>query len=491
MAWLSSIVDHLFPDALFYALTILVFIFGLVKCCRPVLRNAGALRRATDLLKEGAKAKLGRPVWTDQSFLGKRLMPVWRAFLQSADVGAASGVAVDVADFVHDDVIIHGPGKATLADVIPGLCTSLGILGTFVGLSMGLSGLDLMEVTSYIQLTSGIALAFNTSIVGIIASMLFNILYRYANGKAQSAIDQFATAFYSYAIHQPPDALTQILTYEKEQSGVLAQFGEEMGGRLSGEIQHAISSAMAPVTRSMEEFLSAATQAQIDGLDYIVARFVDRMNSSLDNQLHRLSAALSETADGQLSAQEKLRHAVDAIGDLTQGVTEVHAASDQVVAKFAAYVGSMNDAYRSVNDTQADTQGLLSEISDASARQSKYLSALQEYQAKLQGSFQDYTLWTDKYVGGLEEQTLAQNASLERIAMEMRASSELLRGSYESFTESIQLGLANALGLFEDNMQTLIRQVNGTLADVQSTMGQLEGTIKRATEVAKTGREVN
>lgn len=491
MTWLSTISEHLFPDAVFYVLTVLVFLFGLLKCCQPVLRNGSALRRAADLLKEGAKAKLGRPVWTDQSFLGKRLMPIWRSFLQSADMGAASGIAVDVADFVHDDNIIHGPGKATLADVIPGLCTSLGILGTFVGLSMGLSGLDLMEVTSYIQLTSGISLAFYTSIVGIIASMLFNIINRYAIGKTRQAIDDFTAAFYSYAIHQPPDAVTQILTYEKEQAGVLAQFGEEIGGRLSGEIQHAISSAMAPVTRSMDEFLKAATQAQIDGLDYIVARFVDRMNSSLDNQLHRLSDALTETADGQLHAQEKLRHAVDAIGDLTRGVADVHSASDQVVAKFAEYVGSMGNAYRNVSDTQADTQSLLTQISESSTRQAKYLSALQEYQAKLQGSFQDYTVWTDKYVGGLEEQTLAQNGALERIAMEMRASSELLRGSYESFTESIQLGLANALGLFEENMQGLVRQVNGTLADIQQTMGQLEGTIKRATQVAKAEQEVS
>lgn len=479
MAEVLKILDYVFPDGIIYGLTAIIFLMGIFKCCRPVLRNAGLLRRARESLKEGAKVKLSRPVWSEPNFLGKKLQPTWRAYLQSAELGAANGIGSDVADYIHDDSIITDPGKASLADVIPGLCTSLGILGTFLGLSMGLSDLDVLDVSSIAQLTSGIAFAFNTSIVGIIASMLFNIIYRYAVGKARASLDSFVTTFYACGVAQPPDPTTQILAIEREQSAALAQFTEDMSARMGEEIQRAISVAMSPVQRSMHEFMDAATRAQVEGLDQVVTRFVERMNQILHDKLLALSQAMSETAEGQMHTQEKLHGIVASIGDLSQRVVEVHGISEQVIAKYAEYVTDMSKAYQKIGETQEEANDLLAEISDASTRQTKYLSALQEYQTKLQASFRDYTIWTDQFTGGLEERTAAQNASVERISAEMHASSEQLRGAYASFTEAIELGLANALGLFDENMQKLMRQVNTTLKEIQATMGELEGSHRR------------
>ena len=491
MQFFLDLATDLFPDGVIYLLIAMVFVVGVFKCCRPLFRNAGALRRGARLLVESTKAKNPRPSWNDPDFLGKRLQPIWRQFLQSTDVARSKGVMTDVADYIDDDTIVDGLGKSSLADMIPGLCTSLGILGTFVGLVMGLEGLDLMDIDSYLQLTSGISIAFYTSIVGIIASLVFNIINRMAVGRAQAALDHFISTFYKHAIPQPVDASTQILTYEREQADALSQFAEDMSVRMAGEINHAISTAMSPVQRSMEDFLNVATRAQVDGLDYVVARFIDRMNVALEGQLHRLGEALAQTAEGQFQAHQDLRGAVESISGLTQSVTEVQGISEQLIQKFAAYTTDMENAYKQVSITQNDAVELLEAMSQSSTRQARYLSALQEYQAKLQESFQDYTLWTDKFVGGLEERTAAQNETLEQISMEMRASSDLLRGAYKSFVESIELGLANALGLFDENMQNLTHQMHGTLSDIQETMISLEAAMKRASQTATEMREVN
>ncbi len=486
-----AFLNHLFPDGLIYGLTVLVFLIGVFRCSRPVYRSAAALRHAARLLQEGAKAKLARPVWSDQDFLGKPLRGPWRAFLHSASVAGEHGQPCDVADFVEENAIIFLPGRAALADFIPGVCTSLGILGTFVGLYMGLTGLDVMNIESYTQLTEGISLAFMTSIVGLICSLLFNFINRLAVGRAQVAMDAFLSAFYAYAMPQPADQNTQLLTYQRKQAGAMSQFAEDMSVRMAGEINHAITSAMSPVQRSMEDFLNAATRAQVDGLDYIVARFIDRMNTALDGQVKRLKDALEQTADGQFKAQEDLRLAVNSIGQLTQNVVEVQGVSQQVIQKFAEYITQMEGSRQKLEETQAETVDLLAEINQSSTRQARYLSALQEYQAKLQASFQDYTVWTDKFVVGLEERTAAQNESLEMVTKEMRESSDLLRGAYKSFVESIELGLANALSLFDENMQNLTRQIHGTLSDIQETMVSLETALTRAANVATSDREVS
>ncbi|MBR5065284.1 MAG: carboxylesterase family protein, partial [Oscillospiraceae bacterium] len=74
------------------------------------------------------------------------------------------------------DVSAYGPqyensGNAGLAELIPNLLTSLGILGTFMGLSRGLSSLNFADSARLISgipdLLSGMRFAFGTSVAGI------------------------------------------------------------------------------------------------------------------------------------------------------------------------------------------------------------------------------------------------------------------------------------------------------------------------------------
>ncbi|MDR0928375.1 MAG: MotA/TolQ/ExbB proton channel family protein [Oscillospiraceae bacterium] len=481
-----------FPDALFYGLTALALVLGLVKCTRPLLGNAAALRRAADLLEKGARAKLARPVWADPAFLGKPLAPAWRAFLRTAETARGGGVPCNVADVLNEESVILLPGKAALAEIIPGICTSLGILGTFVGLSMGINGLDISDLQSYITLTTGIALAFNTSIVGIVASLLFNTLQKFSVGRASAALDRFYAAFYAYGIQQPPAPETQLLAYQREQTGALSQFAHDMSVNLAEEIHNAIAAAMAPVQRSMDDFLNAATRAQIDGLDFVVSRFIDRMNTLLDGQLTHLRESLSDTAEGQSQMQTVLADTLNALRERSEETAQTHEAARQMVEQFVAAVERVDAAAHRAENTQTDTVELLDQLGQASERQARYLSALQKYQVELQGSFQDYTLWTDKFVTGLEERTNAQNESLEQVAAEMHASAELLRGAYKSFVESVELGLSGTLGLFDVNMQKLMQQVQGTLSEIETTMVSLEEAMTRAAAAAQgVDREVS
>ena len=74
--------------------------------------------------------------------MGRRLKGCWLRFLQNAEQLDCRGLPCNVEDYINDDTVTHGPGNATLAELIPSLLTSLGILGTFMGMTSGLSGLD-------------------------------------------------------------------------------------------------------------------------------------------------------------------------------------------------------------------------------------------------------------------------------------------------------------------------------------------------------------
>ena len=87
----------------------------------------------------------------------------------------------DIDEYINEEMLAVRSWQTVIVQ-IPGTLTGLGILGTFVGLIMGISGVAFSTVASALNsvqaLLSGIELAFYSSIGGVILSIVFNICYR-------------------------------------------------------------------------------------------------------------------------------------------------------------------------------------------------------------------------------------------------------------------------------------------------------------------------
>lgn len=90
-------------------------------------------------------------------------------------------VLPDIEDTFNEDAISIKIWRGAV-NQIPETLTGIGILGTFVGLIIGISGIGFSSVaaavTSLKVLIDGIEIAFYTSIVGLILSILFNLTYK-------------------------------------------------------------------------------------------------------------------------------------------------------------------------------------------------------------------------------------------------------------------------------------------------------------------------
>ena len=90
-------------------------------------------------------------------------------------------ILVDVDDYINEETLALHSWQSLITQ-IPGTLTGLGLLGTFVGLIIGIQGIEFtsanMALLSVQSLLAGIQVAFYTSIAGVILSLLFNLLYR-------------------------------------------------------------------------------------------------------------------------------------------------------------------------------------------------------------------------------------------------------------------------------------------------------------------------
>jgi hypothetical protein len=85
----------------------------------------------------------------------------------------------DIDDYVNEDEVGTIIRKWFL-DLVPDVMTSLGILGTFVGLVWGMKSFDTSSfdvmTNSVSSLVEGIKVAFLTSIYGLVMSIAFSIV---------------------------------------------------------------------------------------------------------------------------------------------------------------------------------------------------------------------------------------------------------------------------------------------------------------------------
>lgn len=90
------------------------------------------------------------------------------------------GVLPDIEDTYNEDAISLKIWRGAV-NQIPETLTGIGILGTFVGLIIGVGSIGFSSVTAAVSslkmVIDGIEIAFYTSIAGIILSICFNLIY--------------------------------------------------------------------------------------------------------------------------------------------------------------------------------------------------------------------------------------------------------------------------------------------------------------------------
>lgn len=364
-----SKVTALLPDLadwLVYAAIAVVTLIGFFKCLLPLWRTTSAMRRAISRLQAEAGQATDKPVWQQAGFVGKRLRGTWLRFLQNAEQLDRRGLPTNVEDYINDDTVTHGPGNATLAELIPNLLTSLGILGTFMGLSRGLSSLNFADSAQLVEgiptLLEGMRFAFGTSVAGISCSIVFNMLNRISQGSSYRAIDDFVTSFTQLAMSRPLDNDVQMIIQNQDRNFMLQGINDTLVDRLAENVGRSITRAMTPVSDSMDRFIIGATRNQIDGVNRIVARFLDEMDRSMGNQFSAMSAAMDAVTQNQIQAARQTGETVSSARGIVENARSLQEMTNHILDKFDTYMSGINQVREHDENYEKRTADLLSRM---------------------------------------------------------------------------------------------------------------------------------
>ena len=150
----------------------------------------------------------------------------------------------DIRDFINESDIGKQVYKRFL-EVVPDILTSAGILGTFIGLVLGLrhfdpSGYQQMS-SSMIPLIDGIKVAFITSIYGITLSLAYSFLFSQSLEEMEEKMEEFLEEFDFRNYEGEKNTVERLVNGQRQQTEILKELTESFTTQLADCFEEVIT----------------------------------------------------------------------------------------------------------------------------------------------------------------------------------------------------------------------------------------------------------
>lgn len=242
----------------------------------------------------------------------------------------------DLEEYINEE-LLDRVAMTHYNSAVSGTLTGLGILGTFLGLSMGLgsfNGNDIYTISDNVgPLLEGMKVAFHTSVYGIFFSLVFNFVYRSLMAGAYDVLTEFHSAYSQYVaptVSGADENTKAMLIYQANMSNSMKQMTELLKGTAMEQTQ--------AVERIANQFVSLMSQSL--GVEF------DKMGRSLNTAANMQEQCSRDYQSMEATAKELIaaNHAmVQALDDMTRRQEDLAVRLAQQEAKLADTVSALDD----------------------------------------------------------------------------------------------------------------------------------------------------
>jgi ABC-type transporter Mla subunit MlaD len=250
---------------------------------------------------------------------------LWKEFDETL-VEARAGEEVhlyniyDASHFFNGSTIARGTTESRMLAAVPGFLTALGVIGTFVGLQLGLSELNIGNDAAVQDMKAGLAhvisgakIAFMTSVWGVSLSVLFNFVEKWLESftlsrihRLQVRIDEIFPRFSAEV------QLQKIAEDGSESREALQGLAERIGEKMQESLIEATNGIQRGLEASLEKIMAPA-------INKLVNETTDGSQKALEQLVHGFMDKFGEQGDTQRKAMDEASKGVgEALFSMTQ-----------------------------------------------------------------------------------------------------------------------------------------------------------------------------
>lgn len=365
--------------------------------------------------------------------------------------------------------------KGGLWSGLAGTFTGIGILGTFIGLTIGLAGVDTSSTgalsSSISGLLGGMSTAFVTSIFGIVSAIVFGVWHSQNMKRFGDAVSRFT------------DALDQVFIRKSVEEILLEELAESRAQRAA-----------------MEQLSTDMAISICDHLPDVLDQLAEKMDSAMKGNLDTMLAGLSERQDKQTEQLMQISSntsslasgGFDQLGDvLKKGVGQGAEELGNSLKNLSSDIASLAEGIRDILDRSTKA---------SSEANQKTLDALNEAISKMnetmEGMANKQKEETDKNIQRMTALMEEMKTTMKDIFDEMAASVKEQRTEIGKIAKDSADQTKENLGAINASVKELMAEIADQMQQMQSMMDMHEKHMQETLDqmrqaVSSSGNVVN
>jgi biopolymer transport protein ExbB/TolQ len=501
-----------------YAVVVIIFVFKLYK-------NMKALE---GLSPEEIEKKLNEDDWLKPHYQKYR-----KTFLDGQPKTKSYAEEYFTAESILQNFkfsIFHFPILITFSPkLIPGFSVGLGLLGTFIGFTEGISSFNTgsaeLIMKSIDKLLGGIQTAFNTSIWGLSISLIFSFAYNWLLVSIQQKVVSITEALNAkYLIDEseyilselrvqvrsndsfilkPGEALKNILDKLQDQLETLKAFstdlatqltnfadsftnkiGEEMVEKFNDEMYQLYNTLIDPTLNQLKEITEALRKEKSESAAAVIEKITSDLQETLQSMVNDFQRAVTGDTKAELEALTKIiQNAGASFKDLptvvSSSLEELRFFQNEILNQMKAQTDKLHESV-TIIDSFFEKEKALRDLSIQLLETSKHIEtfvhpmkqSIERLQALLERSNEQDTqaLETFKeYIGNI--QNLA--GSLDKIDTELAAVFDQLINKVQVYRNEMDESFSSNLKEYATSIERFSKQLANAAESLKDGVDEL------------------
>ncbi|MCU8470036.1 hypothetical protein OC513_20405 [Vibrio vulnificus] len=364
--------------------------------------------------------------------------------------------------------------------LIPALLTSIGITGTFLGITLGLSEFTMAGdskalLASAAELLEGMKTAFYTSLAGLGTSALFMVWMKISSSVLAKAQKELISTLSSQYFEASPIYYLKNMSNEGQKEVLEAQLRSASAMELMGEKMEATSQSLAQLGTSFNGEVIAKQ---------ISTALAESIETSMTPMLGEIKQELSALKDIKEQSQKELVELL-----IQEMKSELIAPVVEELSKTSAAVTSSNEITSQLNSNIERVVTSTSETVDTiNEFQKETMLKLQSFAESLKGilaSFKEDTQGAMTSIAS-EVNTMLNNASQgmdsQRVAFEQSANKAA--SAFEGMKNSLEAALDERQNAEKDLFENVTGRINDLLSDISNSFESQTSVLAQTGETA-------
>ena len=418
--------------------------------------------------------------------------------------------------YINSENIIDKQLSREIFDVIPGILTGIGLIGTFLAITIALISFNIDTINLSIQnLLGGLSIKFISSLAGIGTSIIFLFIkcklfseleknISHIQLKLNSIFPRITSETYLYhildKIKYANERLEDLEDYAENQKNLADGFIANMSAKIKEVLENSVQKDIKEVLDSLNESLSKSISSNLEApLKKLVEVMEDVKNTKEESSTKAITDVLEKIFN-----KDSFKHASSSMAEgITEGIdASVSRMNEQgekigdLVQQISGYVTQLHNYGASVEEHY---KNLLENLSKALSTQTdfvdknhEYVNALAEASNKISATSSNLDIVSDRFNEATEgfSQAVGNVTTIvdtsETIVNNTADLNNNLERVFEKFKEKAQNSIEGVFNEFGANISEICAKIQTAIGGLEEVdFDELKDSIETLSEVLK------